>query len=292
MKLVRFGEVGAEKPGILTSTGIYDVSEFCNSYDESFFAQRRIPALKNWFLKKHLFLKPVSDDVRLGGPLVSSSRMICIESNYNLAHQDVVVSQPDYYIKSAKHIYGVDDRVMISNENESIRSGVELVAVIGELAVNVDVHTAMHYVAGYCMHHHIFEYPRRQLNQTRNSVTALGPFFLTQDELIDVNNLYFWLKVNGNLIHKGNTSEMIIKIPDVIAYLSKQMMLHPGDMISIGIPAHEDIALGSAFYLKGGDVVELSIGKLGYARQYVVNPDSLPARDFFSNATDSVLVKC
>ena len=153
---------------------------------------------------------------------------------------------------------------------------VELAVVIGKKASYVEENDALNYVAGYCLHNDLSE---REFQLERNgqwvkgkscdTFAPLGPFLATKDEIADVNNLKLWLKLNGQVMQNGNTSNFIFKIPFLVAYLSQFMTLLPGDIISTGTPAGVGLGMNPQVYLKPGDVVELGIDGLGSSKQNV-----------------------
>ena len=152
----------------------------------------------------------------------------------------------------------------------------ELAVVIGKKASYVEENDALNYVAGYCLHNDLSE---REFQLERNgqwvkgkscdTFAPLGPFLATKDEIADVNNLKLWLKLNGQVMQNGNTSNFIFKIPFLVAYLSQFMTLLPGDLISTGTPAGVGLGMNPQVYLKPGDVVELGIDGLGSSKQNV-----------------------
>jgi len=148
--------------------------------------------------------------------------------------------------------------------------------VIGKRALYVEESEALNYVAGFCLHNDLSE---REFQIERggqwvkgkscDTFAPLGPYLATQDEISDVNNLKLWLKVNGQTMQNGNTSNFIFKVPFIISYLSQFMTLLPGDVISTGTPAGVGLGMNPQVYLKPGDVVELGIDGLGTSKQNV-----------------------
>ena len=278
MKLIRFGEKGAEKPGIQLADGKrIDVSAFGEDFTQDFFANNGISRLEDWLKKYSDSCPEVSTDTRLGAPLFRPSKIVCIGLNYakHAAESGMdVPKEPVIFFKATSAIVGPNDDVVIPKNSEKTDWEVELAVVIGKEASYVEEADAMDYVGGYCLHN---DYSERafQLEQggqwvkgkSCDTFAPLGPFIATKDEIEDPHNLRLWLKLNGKMLQDSNTSDFIFNIPQVISYLSKYMTLLPGDIISTGTPAGVGLGLNPPTYLKAGDVVELGIDGLGTSKQ-------------------------
>jgi 2,4-diketo-3-deoxy-L-fuconate hydrolase len=280
MKLIRFGENGAERPGVLLADGRrIDVSAFCDDYNEAFFAANGLNRLADW-LTEHASTSPeVPTQVRLGAPVARPSKIICIGLNYkdHAAESNMALPvEPIIFFKSTTALAGPDDDVTIPKNSEKTDWEVELVVVIGKKASYVPVEEALDYVAGYALHN---DYSERAFQLERSgqwvkgkscdTFAPIGPFLATPDEIADVNNLRLWLKVNGETKQDGNTSNLVFNVPFLISYVSQFMTLLPGDVISTGTPAGVGLGFKPPQYLKPGDVVEVGIEGLGSARQYL-----------------------
>jgi len=278
MKLIRFGETGKEKTGIILNNKKYDTSAFGEDYTEQFFETDGLARLAAFV--KDAVLPQVADDVRLGSPFARPSKIICIGLNYaDHAHETnaPLPPEPVIFMKATSAIVGPNDNVVVPKNSVKTDWEVELAVVIGKKASYVDEADAMDYVAGYVLHNDVSE---REFQLERNGTwdkgkgcdtfAPLGPFLATADEIEDPHNLHLWLKVNGEIMQYGTTSNFIFTLPQVISYTSQFMTLLPGDIISTGTPAGVGLGMKPPVYLKPGDVIELGIDGLGEQKQNVV----------------------
>jgi 2,4-didehydro-3-deoxy-L-rhamnonate hydrolase len=282
MKLIRFGEAGNEKPGVIINEKRYDVSSAVKDYNEDFFANNGISRLREFINKNHDHLTPVSDNERLGPPMARPSKLICIGLNYIDHAKETGATppaEPIIFFKSTTAVCGPNDDLIIPKGSKKTDWEVELAVVIGKKASYVEETAASLYVAGYCLHN---DYSERAYQLERggqwvkgkscDTFAPLGPFIALADDVEDVNNLRLWLTVNGKMMQDGNTSNLIFNIPFLISYLSQFMTLLPGDVISTGTP--HGVGLGmkpEPVYVKEGDVIELGIDGLGSSRQVARN---------------------
>jgi 2,4-diketo-3-deoxy-L-fuconate hydrolase len=280
MKLIRFGELGKEKPGVIINDVQYDVSAFIQDYNESFFETGGLASLAKILKEQEGKLPQVATGTRLGAPLARPSKILCIGLNYADHARETGVTppaEPVLFIKSSTALVGPDDNIVIPRDSVKTDWEVELAVIIGKKASYVEEADAMNYVAGYALHNDVSE---REFQLERggtwdkgkgcDTFAPVGPFMATKDEIADVNNLRLWLTVNGQKMQDGNTSNFIFNVPFVIAYVSKFMTLLPGDIISTGTPAGVGLGFSPQIYLKPGDVVELGIDGLGTSRQTCV----------------------
>jgi 2-keto-4-pentenoate hydratase/2-oxohepta-3-ene-1,7-dioic acid hydratase in catechol pathway len=188
-----------------------------------------------------------------------------------------IPQEPILFFKATTAIVGPNDDLIIPKNSTKTDWEVELGIVIGKKASYISEENALEHVAGYVLHN---DYSERAFQLERNgqwvkgkscdTFAPIGPFIATPDEIEDVHNLHLWLKVNGQMLQNGNTSNLIFNIPFLISYISQFMTLLPGDVISTGTPA--GVGLGQKpepWYLKPGDVVELGIDGLGSSTQKV-----------------------
>jgi 2-keto-4-pentenoate hydratase/2-oxohepta-3-ene-1,7-dioic acid hydratase in catechol pathway len=277
MKLIRFGEAGKEKPGIILNDKWYDVSAFVKDYDEAFFENEGLNNLKDK-LSGNPELPEVSTDTRLGSVVARPSKIICIGLNYIDHAKETgapIPEEPIIFFKSTTALCGPNDDLIIPKNSTKTDWEVELALVISKKASYVEENEAMDYVAGYCLHN---DYSERAFQlemggqwvkgKSCDSFAPLGPWLSTTDEITDVNNLKMWLTVNGKTFQNSNTSNLIFKIPFLIHYLSQYMTLLPGDVISTGTPPGVGLGIKpSPVYLQPGDVIELGIEGLGTSKQ-------------------------
>jgi 2-keto-4-pentenoate hydratase/2-oxohepta-3-ene-1,7-dioic acid hydratase in catechol pathway len=281
MKLIRFGDKGKEKPGVMLAGGkMVDVSAFGADYDEGFFAADGVERLHSW-LDDHLTgLPEVPAGVRLGPPVCRPSKIVCIGLNYRDHASEAgakLPKEPVIFFKSTTAIVGPNDDLMLPKDSSKTDWEVELALVVGRKASYVPVEAAMPYLAGYMLHN---DYSERAFQMERSgqwvkgkscdTFAPVGPFLASKDEIHDVQNLAMWLKVNGTTRQDGSTADMIFPVPFLVSYLSQFMTLLPGDVISTGTPAGVGLGCNPPQYLKAGDVVELGIDGLGASRQKVV----------------------
>jgi 2-keto-4-pentenoate hydratase/2-oxohepta-3-ene-1,7-dioic acid hydratase in catechol pathway len=288
MKLIRFGEAGDEKPGVILPDGRWvDVSTFGQDFDEDFFRNNGLDELKQWISELAEVLPEVSQDERLGPPIKRPSKIVCIGLNYAKHAKESgmeIPEEPVIFFKSNSAIVGPNDNFVIPKNGSKADWEVELAVVIGERTSYVSVEEANDYIAGYMLHN---DYSERGFQLDRSgqwvkgksadTFAPIGPFMATRDEIEDPHNLDLWLKVNGQLMQKGNTSDFIFNVPQLVSYVSQFMSLLPGDIISTGTPPGVGLGMDPPKYLQPGDVVELGIDGLGKSRQMVqsyeeVNP--------------------
>ena len=280
MKLIRFGEIGKEKPGILIGDKRLDVSSVVDDYNESFFENNGLDKLSAAIIGNNSFPE-VSQNIRLGSPVARPSKIICIGLNYVdhcIETNAPIPQEPIIFFKSTTALCGPDDAVVIPKNSIKTDWEVELAFVMSKKASYVDESDAMNYVAGYCLHN---DYSERAFQLERGGQWAkgkgcdtfapLGPFLATIDEVKDVDNLSMWLSVNGKKYQNSNTSNLVFKIPFLVHYLSQFMTLLPGDVISTGTPPGVGLGIKpDPVFLKEGDVVELGIEGLGNSKQLAV----------------------
>lgn len=280
MKLIRYGNAGSEKPGVIINDVWYDVSEYISDYDENFFANDGLTKLKTIISEKKL--KEILRDIRLGSPIARPSKIICIGLNYSdhaTESKMQLPSEPVIFFKATTAIVGPNDNLVIPKNSVKTDWEVELALVIGKKASYIDEAVAMNYVAGYMLHN---DYSEREFQLERagqwvkgkscDTFAPLGPYLATQDEITDINDMRLWLTVNGKMMQDGNTKNLVFKVPYLISYLSQFMTLLPGDIISTGTPA--GVGLGQKpepVYIKPGDIIELGIHGLGSSRQTAVS---------------------
>ena len=279
MKLIRFGAKNNEKPGVQLADGKrIDVSLFGEDYTEAFFANDGIERLRTWLKTHQNECAEIGADTRLGSPVAKPSKIICIGLNYSDHAEEgnmQVPAEPILFFKSTTAIVGPNDDLIIPKNSVKTDWEVELAVVISKQTSYIEESEAHKYIAGYLLHN---DYSERHFQLERSgqwvkgkscdTFAPLGPWLATPDELENIDNLRLWLRVNGAIKQDGNTSNMIFKVPFLIAYISQFMTLLPGDIITTGTPA--GVALGmkpQPVYIKPGDVIELGIDDLGSSRQ-------------------------
>lgn len=280
MKLVRYGEKGKEKTGVVLDDNIYDTSGLGEDYNEAFFEAGGIERLKTFVEKNRQSLQPIDQKARIACPVARPSKIVCIGLNFADHASETGAKHPEepvIFFKATTALTGPKDVVMIPKGSEKTDWEVELALVIGKKASYVQESDAQNYLAGYCLHNDVSE---RAFQLERggtwdkgkgcDTFAPVGPYLVTPDEIADVNNLRMWLKLNGEYMQDGNTSNLIFKIPHLISYVSQFMTLLPGDIISTGTPAGVGLGMKPPRFLKPGDVMELGIDGLGTSTQKVV----------------------
>lgn len=280
MKLIRFGQPGEEKPGIVTAEGSFDVSAFGEDFGEQFFASNGLERLEKWWAANSSNAPRVPEHVRLGACVQRPSKIICIGLNYADHAKESnmqIPAEPIVFFKSTSSLVGPNDDLIIPKNSKKTDWEVELAVVIGKKATYVEEADAMNYVAGYALHN---DYSEREFQLERggqwvkgksaDTFAPLGPWMVTKDEIKDVNNLKIWLSLNGKKVQDGTTANLIFKVPFLVSYLSQFMTLLPGDVISTGTPAGVGLGMNPQVYIKEGDVMELGIDGLGTSRQKAV----------------------
>lgn len=287
MKLIRFGSIGQEKPGLHINGKNYDLSAFVGDYDESFFANGGLQKLAAIVENEMPNLPVVSPETRLGSPVARPSKIVCVGLNYAKHAKETnapIPKEPILFFKSTTSLQGPNDSIMIPRNSIKTDWEVELAFVIGKKASYVTVEEAMDYVAGYALHNDVSE---REFQLERggtwdkgkgcDTFAPLGPWLVTTDEIADPHRLRLWLNVNGNKMQDGNTDDLIFDIPTLVSYISEFMTLLPGDIVSTGTPAGVGLGFSPNIFLKAGDEVELGIDGLGTSRQTVV-PFKMPEK--------------
>jgi len=281
MKLIRKGEPNEESPGLLLPDGReVDVSSFGEDYDEVFFETDGLERLKSWLHENENDLPPFPEDIRYGSPIARPSKIVCIGLNYDDHARESgmeIPSEPVIFFKATSSFCGPNDNLILPRGGDKTDWEVELAFVIGKRASYVDESEAMDYLAGYALHN---DYSERGFQLDRSgqwvkgkscdTFAPFGPWLVTQDEIIDPNNLKMWLKVNGETMQSSNSSNLHYKIPFLLSYVSQFMTLLPGDVISTGTPPGVGMGMDPQVYLKAGDLVELGIDQLGSSSQKVV----------------------
>jgi 2-keto-4-pentenoate hydratase/2-oxohepta-3-ene-1,7-dioic acid hydratase in catechol pathway len=278
MKLIRFGEAGAERPGLVLKDGrMVDASGFGEDWNEGFFGSNGLERLAVWAGAHAANAPVVPAGVRLGPAIARPSKLICIGLNFKDHAEETgqkAPAEPIIFSKATSAWHGPNDDVVIPRGSEKTDWEVELAVVIGKRTSYVTEADAPHHIAGYALHN---DYSERAFQTERggqwvkgkscDTFAPFGPFLATRDEIADVDNLRMWLKVNGVMKQDGTTANLIFKVPFLVSYLSQFMSLLPGDVISTGTPAGVGLGFNPPQFLHPGDVVELGLEGLGEQRQ-------------------------
>lgn len=278
MKLIRFGQFGQEKPGLILEDGRrVDVSAAVRDYDEQFFTGDGLEKLAAWASLHSKDAPTVPSSERLGSCVARPSKIVCIGLNYADHARETgadIPKEPILFFKSTTSLCGPNDDLIIPRESKKTDWEVELAFVIGKRASYVSEADAPKHIAGYALHN---DYSEREWQIERggqwvkgksaDTFAPLGPFLATTDEIADPNALPMWLKVNGNILQNSSTAQMVFRPAQLVSYISQFMTLLPGDVISTGTPPGVGLGLKPPVFLKAGDVVELGIEGLGESSQ-------------------------
>jgi len=278
MKLVRFGEMGDEKPGMIDADGVLrDLSGHVADIDGAHLGDAVLEGLR---AIDPASLPAVSGEPRLGACVGNIGKFLCIGLNYSDHAAETGADIPEHpilFFKANSAIVGAFDDVVMPRGSTHTDWEVELGVVIGREAKYVSEADALDYVAGYCVVNDVSErHFQTQLTgqwtkgKSCDTFGPTGPWLVTRDEVGDVQNLAMSLDVNGKRMQTGNTNTMIFTVAQIIEHLSGLMTLHPGDVITTGTPPGVGMGMKpEPVYLKKGDVMEVHIQGLGTQRQTV-----------------------
>jgi ureidoglycolate lyase len=278
MKLVRYGEAGKEKPGILDAHGaIRDLSGMVKDIDAATVSPEGIAKLKGVNVDS---LPKVSGNPRLGSPIANVPKLICIGLNYADHAKESnlpIPPEPVVFMKAITAITGPNDNVKLPKGSKKGDWEVELAFVIGKKAQSVSEADALNCVAGYLICNDVSEREWQlehgsqwSKGKSFDTFAPLGPWFVTADEIKDPQNLAMWLDVNGQRKQTGNTGTMIFGVRKLVSYLSYMCTLTPGDVVSTGTPPGVGMGIKpTPQFLKAGDEIRLGIDGLGEQKQMV-----------------------
>jgi len=283
MRLIRFGEAGRERPGILAPDGTRrDCSAHFDDWNAAFFASDGLARLAA-LVRGQLDALPVVDEAaRRGACVARPGKVLGIGLNYrdHAAESGLEPpAEPVLFMKATTAVTGPNDPIVIPPGSEKTDWEVELGVVIGREARHLaGPGESLAHVAGYCAAHDVSErsYQFDRCGQwdkgkSCDSFCPIGPQLVTPDEAGDVANLELRLDVNGVRKQTGNTANMIFDVPFLLYYLSGFMTLEPGDIILTGTPPGVGMGRRPQEFLRAGDVVDLSVQGLGALRQVCVN---------------------
>ena len=283
MKLVRYGAIGKEKPGLIDSTGqLRDLSAVVPDIGA---AQLSPATLKKLAKLKAEKLPLVKGDPRMGCPVAGIGKFIAIGLNYRDHAEEAgmpIPKEPIVFMKATSCIVGPDDAVMLPKGSKKSDWEVELGIVIGSKAQYVSQKDALKFVAGYCVVNDVSEReyqlergPQWDKGMGCDTFGPIGPWLVTADEIPNPQKLNLWLDLNGQPMQVGNTRTMIFGVAKIVSYVSQFMTLLPGDVITTGTPPGVGMGLKkdgkpAPRFLKKGDVMHLGIDGLGVQTQEVI----------------------
>jgi 2,4-diketo-3-deoxy-L-fuconate hydrolase len=278
MKLVRYGNPGQEKPGVIDGDGkLRDISSVLADIGPAALSDEAIAKLRKADIGKF----PLVDGApRFGCPVNGVGKLIAIGLNYadHAAETGAQIpKEPIIFMKATTCIQGPNDPVMIPRDSTKLDWEVELGIVIGRRTRYVSEQDALSHVAGYVTINDVSE---REFQSERggtwdkgkgcDTFGPIGPWLLTRDEVPDPQNLDLWLDVNGKRMQTGNTRTMIFGAATLVSYVSQFMTMEPGDIITTGTPPGVGLGMKPPVFLKAGDVVTLGVEKLGEQKQTII----------------------
>ena len=278
MKLVRYGEKGAEKPGLIDKSGqLRDLSAHIKDLDGNAYSPASLKKLDSI---DPASLPAVAGKPRLGAPVTGISKFVAIGLNYADHAKETgaqIPSEPIFFLKANTALSGPHDAVEKPRGSTKLDWEVEIAAIIGSRAKYVSEADALNHVAGYCICNDVSErnFQTERLGQwtkgkSHDTFGPLGPWLVTRDEIADVQKLSMWLDVNGKRRQTGSTSTMIFPMAKCISYVSQFLTLMPGDIVTTGTPPGVASGMKPPQFLNVGDVVTLGIEGLGEQRQQIV----------------------
>lgn len=285
MKLVRFGEPGRERPGVwLEDRGApeildvramaFDIADF----DAHFFTHWGFDRVKGLLMERQQ-KRIAAQGVRLGPPVARPANLICIGKNYadHAAEFDgKPPAEPILFAKAATSIIGPRDPIRIPEGWTEVDAEAELAVVIGRETRGVSARDALTCVAGYTVLNDVTERrAQREAGQwfrgkSFDTFCPLGPWLVTADDIADPQQLAVRSRLNGAVLQDGHTRDMIFRVADLIAYISRTITLQPGDVIATGTPAGVGFARKPPVLLKPGDVIEIEIERVGALKNPVL----------------------
>ena len=274
MKLVRFGELGREKPGLLMPDGVLmDVSEQVADYNENFFAMGGMRVLQGFVEEGCPGAQAVNIPVRLGPPVYRPSKIVCAGLNYRSHSEEFSHDQPKepaLFLKAPSSLSGPDDVILAPPGSRKLDYEVELAIVMARKASSVDELEAVDCIAGYTLMCDVSEREWQierggqwTKGKSYDTFAPLGPCLVTPDEIPPVDRIQLWLNVNGKQRQRDMAFSMIWSVPQLVSYASQFMTLMPGDVLSTGTPAGVALGMDGDGYLQLGDLVEMGCDPIG-----------------------------
>ena len=278
--LVRFGPEGEEKPGIIDSEGqLRDLSGYVSEITPETLSSASLDAIAQLSLDD---LPSVAGEPRLGVPLTGIGKIIAIGFNYinHAAEMEVQLpAEPLTFMKATSALTGPFDQIIQPRNGLKLDYEAELVVVIGSRAQYISEEDVFDHIAGYTVGHDVSEraFQRERGGQFTKGKSAdtfapVGPYFVSADQIKDIQALSIWSEVNGEMRQQGSTADMVFGVREIVSHLSQFMTLYPGDIIFTGTPAGVGDGMDPPQYLRPGDVVRIGVEGLGEQRQIIAPP--------------------
>jgi 2-keto-4-pentenoate hydratase/2-oxohepta-3-ene-1,7-dioic acid hydratase in catechol pathway len=278
MKLLRVGQKGKEKPAVLDKNGkIRDLSSNIKDLNSKNLNFETISKLNKFDLET---LPELSKSERIGSCITKPGKFIGIGLNYSDHAAETgakVPSEPIVFMKATSSISGPNDDIEISKDSKKLDWEVELGVVVGKETKNIIEKDAPNYILGYCLVNDVSEreWQIEKMGQwvkgkSHDTYGPIGPYLVTKDEILNINNLNLSLDVNGKRMQTGNTDKMIFNVNFIVSYLSKFMSLQAGDIITTGTPPGVGMGMKPQTFMKAGDKLKLSIDNLGEQNSKII----------------------
>ena len=278
MKLLRVGQKGKEKPGVLDKDGkIRDISSHVKDLNPENLNFETMSKLQSVDLSS---LAELSASDRIGSCITNPGKFVAIGLNYSDHAAETgadAPSEPIVFMKATSCIAGPNDDIEIVPGSKKLDWEVELGIIIGKQTKHISENQAQDHILGYCLVNDVSEreWQIEKMGQwvkgkSHDTYGPIGPYFVTKDEIPNVDNLKMSLDVNGKRMQTGNTSTMIFNVNVIVSYLSKYMSLQAGDIITTGTPPGVGMGMKPQQFLKAGDTIKLSIENLGEQNSKVV----------------------
>jgi 2-keto-4-pentenoate hydratase/2-oxohepta-3-ene-1,7-dioic acid hydratase in catechol pathway len=277
MKLMRVGEKGSERPALMDAGGLRDISSLVPDITGEALGEAGLARLKSADISN---LPRISGSPRIGVPIANIGKVVGVGLNY-YDHAEAAgkpkPEEPILFLKPNNTLVGPNDTVKKPKTARKLDWECEIVIVIGKQAANITEAAAMAHIAGWTLAN---DYTERWFQNDRGGTwdkgkcgddfTPLGPWFVSKDEIADINNVAMWADVNGKRYQDGSSSTMIFKPAFLVSYISEFMTLYPGDVILTGTPAGVGMLQNPPLFLNAGDEVKLGIDGLGEQTQKIV----------------------
>ena len=278
MKLLRVGDKGKEKPAVLDKNRkIRDISSHIKDLNPDYLNFEMLSKLKKLDLTK---LPEINNSARIGACINKPGKFVAIGLNYSDHAKETgakVPQEPIVFMKATSSVNGPNDDIVTTKDSKKLDWEVELAFVIGKETKNISEKEAPNYILGYCIVNDISEreWQIEKMGQwvkgkSGDTFGPIGPYLVTKDEILDINNLNLTLNVNEKKMQAGNTKNMIFNTNFLLSYLSKFMSLQPGDIVTTGTPAGVGMGMNPPVFLKSGDKIKLSIDSLGEQNSKVI----------------------
>jgi len=278
MKLLRYGEPGREKPGMLDADGnLRDLSSILHDIDGNALSPEGLEKLAHTDAAK---LPLVEGSPRIGPCVQGIGKLICVGLNYRDHATEAgmpIPEEPVLFMKSTTAISGPFDPIRLPPGSTRTDWEVELGIVVGSICRHVETQDAMRHVAGYCIVNDVSERSHQlerggqwTKGKSADTFAPIGPWMVTADEIADPHTLDIWLELDGTRMQDSSTAQMIFGVAEVVSYISRFMTLLPGDIIPTGTPPGVGMGLKPPRYLRAGSRLRLGVTGLGMQEQVVV----------------------